>query len=241
MSSTKDRSKSSRRCRRGCKGAPANRKIPIRPKVLPGPLGPLLASAAGPATKANDPQDRSPCATDWSASMPSPKSISSKQMCADASPLWERVGVRGYGLSIGRNPSPGSHLTMRSDLSHEGRGDFVASLFAMTAKLLRRGADRRTTGRPVQECDRCKCAKPRTERREGDINPVFRIADDSVRREQIPYAAPCRRRHTPARHHGRGEHHIDRIGCGSRKQNAPGGQRIDGSHCNSLHGKAALN
>src|SRR5216684_3345037 len=38
-------------------------------------------------------------------------------------PLWERVGVRGSGLSIGRDPSPGSHLTMRSDLSHKGRGD----------------------------------------------------------------------------------------------------------------------
>jgi hypothetical protein len=25
--------------------------------------------------------------------------------------------VRGYGLSIGRNPSPASHLTMRVDLS----------------------------------------------------------------------------------------------------------------------------
>src|SRR5258708_31731009 len=37
-------------------------------------------------------------------------------------PLWERVGVRGYGLSLGRNPSPGSHLSMRSDLSHKGRG-----------------------------------------------------------------------------------------------------------------------
>jgi hypothetical protein len=31
--------------------------------------------------------------------------------------------VRGYGLSIERNPSPGSHLSMRSDLSHKGRGD----------------------------------------------------------------------------------------------------------------------
>src|SRR5450631_2798395 len=30
----------------------------------------------------------------------------------------ERVGVRGYGLSLGCNPSPGSHLSMRSDLSH---------------------------------------------------------------------------------------------------------------------------
>ena len=38
-------------------------------------------------------------------------------------PLWERVGVRGSGLSIVRNPSPGSHLSMRSDLSHKGRGD----------------------------------------------------------------------------------------------------------------------
>jgi hypothetical protein len=35
-------------------------------------------------------------------------------------PLWERVGVRGYGLSMKQNPSPGSHLTMRSDLSHKG-------------------------------------------------------------------------------------------------------------------------
>jgi hypothetical protein len=38
-------------------------------------------------------------------------------------PLWERVGVRGYSLSLGRNPSPGSHLAMRSDLSHKGRGE----------------------------------------------------------------------------------------------------------------------
>ncbi len=27
-------------------------------------------------------------------------------------PLRERVGVRGYGLTIDRNPSPGSHLAM---------------------------------------------------------------------------------------------------------------------------------
>src|SRR5712675_889859 len=47
----------------------------------------------------------------------------------------------------------------------------TAPLFAMTAKLLRRGADWRTAGRPVQECDRCKRAKPRTDRREGDIDP----------------------------------------------------------------------
>src|SRR5258707_13741540 len=46
-------------------------------------------------------------------------------------PLWDRdersslsrVGVRGYGLSIVHNPSPGSHLSMRSDLSHKGRGE----------------------------------------------------------------------------------------------------------------------
>ena len=37
-------------------------------------------------------------------------------------PLWERVGVRGPGPSIVRVPSPGSHLAMRSDLSHKGRG-----------------------------------------------------------------------------------------------------------------------
>src|SRR5882724_12892477 len=43
-------------------------------------------------------------------------------------PLWERVGVRGYGLTIDRNPSPGSHLAMRSDLSHKGRGDTEPTL-----------------------------------------------------------------------------------------------------------------
>src|ERR1700722_18868594 len=32
-------------------------------------------------------------------------------------PLWERVGVRGYGLTIDRNPSPGSHLAMRRSRS----------------------------------------------------------------------------------------------------------------------------
>ncbi|SHG66503.1 hypothetical protein SAMN05443248_2298 [Bradyrhizobium erythrophlei] len=38
-------------------------------------------------------------------------------------PLWERVGVRGFGPSTDLNPSPGSHLSMRSDLSHKGRGE----------------------------------------------------------------------------------------------------------------------
>jgi hypothetical protein len=46
-------------------------------------------------------------------------------------PLWDRdersslsrVGVRGHGLPIVRNLSPGSHLPMRSDLSHRGRGE----------------------------------------------------------------------------------------------------------------------
>jgi hypothetical protein len=33
----------------------------------------------------------------------------------------ERVGVRGYGLSIDSKPSPGSHLMMRSDLSRRER------------------------------------------------------------------------------------------------------------------------
>jgi hypothetical protein len=34
-----------------------------------------------------------------------------------------RVEVRGYGLTIDRDPSPGSHLAMRSDLSRKGRGE----------------------------------------------------------------------------------------------------------------------
>jgi hypothetical protein len=36
-------------------------------------------------------------------------------------PLWERVGVRGFGPSIGRNPSPGSHL--RCDPTSPTRGE----------------------------------------------------------------------------------------------------------------------
>src|SRR6476646_921922 len=34
--------------------------------------------------------------------------------------LWERAGVRGYGLSIVRNPSPGS---LRDPTSPKGRGE----------------------------------------------------------------------------------------------------------------------
>jgi hypothetical protein len=49
---------------------------------------------------------------------------------------WERVGVRGSGPSIDRTPSPGSHLSMRSDLSHKGRGNalraFADSMFKQT-------------------------------------------------------------------------------------------------------------
>jgi hypothetical protein len=33
----------------------------------------------------------------------------------------ERVGERGYGLSMDLNPSPGLHLTMQSDLSQRER------------------------------------------------------------------------------------------------------------------------
>ena len=42
-------------------------------------------------------------------------------------PLWERVGVRGYGLSIALDPSPGSHLTMRRSRS------FASAFFPGTA------------------------------------------------------------------------------------------------------------
>src|SRR5258708_36563411 len=39
--------------------------------------------------------------------------------------LWERVGVRGYPLSIGRNPSPGS---LRDPTSPHGRGGRTRAL-----------------------------------------------------------------------------------------------------------------
>src|SRR5207249_4777192 len=57
---------------------------------------------------------------------------------------------------------------------------------------------------------------------------------DSVGREQIPDAAPGRRRHALARDHRRGEHHVDCIRGRSRKQNGSRRQGIDGSHCNSF-------
>src|SRR6267154_3537670 len=54
--------------------------------------------------------------------------------------LWERVGVRGYGLSMGRNPSPGSQE--RSDLSQRERWQNThASTLSTTSLKL-----------PVQPC-----------------------------------------------------------------------------------------
>src|ERR1700735_3939100 len=50
-------------------------------------------------------------------------------------PLWERVGVRGYGLTIDRTPSPGSHLAMRSDLSRKGRGEASSGQNRFNRKL----------------------------------------------------------------------------------------------------------
>ena len=47
--------------------------------------------------------------------------IAATELCSLS--LWERVRVRGYGLSLELNPSPGSHLAMRSDLSRKGRGE----------------------------------------------------------------------------------------------------------------------
>src|SRR6187401_338379 len=92
---TTDRSRSWTPCRRDCKAAPPSSKIPIHPEPSLGPPGPSLASAAGPATKVNDPPDQSQCETGSNASMPSSKDTSSMKMCAHASPLWG--GGRRYG------------------------------------------------------------------------------------------------------------------------------------------------
>ena len=50
--------------------------------------------------------------------------------------------MRGYGLTIDRTPSPGSHLTMRSDLSHKGRGEMSRRQFKNHPTLHRVMADR---------------------------------------------------------------------------------------------------
>src|SRR5512144_186126 len=83
---TTDRSRSWTPCRRDCKAAPPSSKIPIHPEPSLGPPGPSPASAAGPATKVNDPPDQSQCETGSNASMPSSKDTSSMKMCAHASP-----------------------------------------------------------------------------------------------------------------------------------------------------------
>src|SRR5260370_19924978 len=73
-------------------------------------------------------------------------------------PLWERVGVRGHGLSIERNPSPGSHLSMRSDLSHKGRGGAEHAEPVRPNSSLRAGYDRLAllTAQGAPSADDCR-------------------------------------------------------------------------------------
>ena len=85
-----------------------------------------------------------------------PDSSEVKRPCAGIGgelplPLRERVGVRGSGLSIDLNPSPGSHLTMRHSRS-------IASAFSSKDGRQRRpllsrkgrGEERRARHRPYR-------------------------------------------------------------------------------------------
>src|SRR5579872_5147030 len=58
------------------------------------------------------------------------------------SPLAGEGWGEGSGSSIELNPSPGSHLAMRSDLSRKGRGEERPSLLAERAhQLIAQGLD----------------------------------------------------------------------------------------------------
>ena len=54
-------------------------------------------------------------------------------------PLWERVGVRGFGLSMEHNPSPGSHL--RCDPTSPTRGEVSEPLPVAMGPGVRRDDD----------------------------------------------------------------------------------------------------
>ena len=124
----------------------------------------------------------------------------------------------------------GSGAYEKNSIVMPGSSPVMTISIGMTAKLFRRGADGRTAGRAVQECDRYKRAKPRADRRKGDIDPVFGVADHGVGREQIPDTAPARRGYPSSSHDGGGEHHIDRIRRGGCDQDGRGGQRLDHHH-----------
>jgi hypothetical protein len=61
--------------------------------------------------------------------------------------------VRGYGLTIDRNPSPGSHLAMRSDLSHKGTGELSRRQNRFNQKPSRSGLTRRPVRSDLIETD----------------------------------------------------------------------------------------
>ena len=92
-----------------------------------------FASCAGKWVKASWFRNGSELPLPTNSGLPELAFISSKSDKSDFD--WERVGVRGSGPSIDRTPSPGSHLSMRSDLSHKGRGEFLFEVFSLLISM----------------------------------------------------------------------------------------------------------
>jgi hypothetical protein len=89
------RSTSCMRCRRSCRGVPASSKTSTLPTAWPGLVGPSPVPAAGPVTRATNPQGPLPCEMGSSASTASSMAITSQKMCAQVSPLRERAKSPG--------------------------------------------------------------------------------------------------------------------------------------------------
>src|SRR6266851_4592617 len=121
MSPTMISSLPPKRSARHSKARLSARRIRIPNARCPGCPGSLPVSADGIATTSRP--VRRPCEPDGPNLPTGRKAIVLQwlcKMCESRSSRGERVGVRGYGLSIGRNPSPGSLCDPTSPF---GRGE----------------------------------------------------------------------------------------------------------------------
>src|SRR5215469_13867124 len=84
--------------------------------------------------------------------------------------------------------------------------------------------------RPPQQRHRKIRSNPRSSRRKADVGPVLRVADHGERRQQVPYAAPGRRRHSPLRRDRRIEHHVNRVRRRRRCKHSQAQPRINLEH-----------
>ena len=80
----------------------------------------------------------------------------------------------------------------------------------------------------MQQGHGCKRPEPRSQRREGDVESVFGIADDSECRQHVPDSTPVRGPDPPTAAHRRIEEDVSCVGHRGGSEDADGNQRIDG-------------